>query len=93
MSLSPFFCFAVVDLIVASGEVPEFGGVGMYNLEIQEKIQKRTYYLVLYRFKSSQKSKKKTDFIIMSGRYPWYTKVADAAHRLTVLSLVGGSCK
>ncbi|CAM9019332.1 unnamed protein product, partial [Wickerhamomyces anomalus] len=27
----------------------------------------------------------------MSGRYPWYTKVADAAHRLTVLSLVGGS--
>jgi cytochrome c oxidase assembly factor 14 len=27
----------------------------------------------------------------MSGRYPWYTKVADAVHRLTVLSLVGGS--
>lgn len=30
-------------------------------------------------------------FTQMSGRYPWYTKVADAVHRLTVLSLVGGS--
>ncbi len=37
MSLCLFFWFAVVDLIVASGEVPEFGGVGMYNLEIQKK--------------------------------------------------------
>ncbi|KAH3684537.1 hypothetical protein WICPIJ_004487 [Wickerhamomyces pijperi] len=27
----------------------------------------------------------------MAGGYPWYTRVADAAHRLTVLSLVGGS--
>lgn len=23
--------------------------------------------------------------------YPWYTKVTDAAHRLTVLTLIGGS--
>ncbi|CDR47140.1 CYFA0S29e00672g1_1 [Cyberlindnera fabianii] len=27
----------------------------------------------------------------MPYKYPWYTKVADAVHRLTVLSLVGGS--
>lgn len=27
----------------------------------------------------------------MAGGYPWYTRVADAVHRLTVLSLVGGS--
>lgn len=24
-------------------------------------------------------------------RYPWYTQVTDAAHRLTVLTLIGGS--
>lgn len=27
----------------------------------------------------------------MAGGYPWYTRIADVAHRLTVLSLVGGS--
>ncbi|GAV56091.1 hypothetical protein ZYGR_0AZ02630 [Zygosaccharomyces rouxii] len=25
------------------------------------------------------------------ARYPWYTQVTDAVHRLTVLSLIGGS--
>ncbi|CAR25471.1 hypothetical protein ZYGR_0A00320 [Zygosaccharomyces rouxii] len=25
------------------------------------------------------------------ARYPWYTKVTDAVHRLTVLTLIGGS--
>ncbi|CDO93733.1 unnamed protein product [Kluyveromyces dobzhanskii CBS 2104] len=27
----------------------------------------------------------------MAGKYAWYTRVTDAAHRLTVLTLLGGT--
>ncbi|AQZ15818.1 COX14 (YML129C) [Zygosaccharomyces parabailii] len=29
--------------------------------------------------------------ILKMPRYPWYTQVTDAVHRLTVLTLIGGS--